>query len=377
MKLTKWIPILITAVIVWTIFILTCAKVSAHDTVKIRDGKEVHDAKQEREMNAERGKDSHWHFGETQFGAWDRCIADTYDEENHEYRPEMCDEEQSSEPDPPPQPKPEPPPPPQPKPRPKPQNDGLLPPSPPLQNDGLLPPPPNTTRTASPRRETRMESTDKSLLDYIARQDRKGFDVECEIEDTVEVIFDHGFSFHTLLVALDGVNTVADLWQYYDFLKEYDDTMSLLINGTWWRYDGDDDGIVGKVWLTPHMAIVIDYDGLPLIKELTGCRIPNQALVEIKAGFNFIGFPYIPDGYSLPSDFLSDNVSVVEVALKGDWKWIEEAGDSGDVPLRDGQGLGFISSKDFEIQLTAPDLPQAPMAQRGRILTTTWGAMKR
>ena len=141
MKLTKWLPILIAAAIAWTILVLMCAKVFGHDTVKIRDGKEVHDAERERESNDRRGNDSHWHFGETQFGAWDRCIADTYDEENHEYRPEMCDE---GPPPPPPPPKPEPPPPPEPKPEPPP------------------PPPPKTTttRTVTPRGDTRTESTE-------------------------------------------------------------------------------------------------------------------------------------------------------------------------------------------------------------------------
>ena len=79
------------------LIVMCCENGMTHDTVKIREGKEVHDPGREREINDDKDKDkrkdSHWHFSDSQSSAWNRCIADTYDEENHVYRPEMCNDD--------------------------------------------------------------------------------------------------------------------------------------------------------------------------------------------------------------------------------------------------------------------------------------------
>ena len=337
-------------VVIIVSWIMCCANALAHDTVEIRDGKDVHDAKQEREMNAERGKDSHWHFGAVQSGAWDRCIADSYDEENHEYRPEMCDE------GPPPEP----------------------------------PPPPRTTRTENTETRTStseiepptseqsivrdIEDAPTNVPEDVKLPEKEDVQVETPCKpELVPFGFYNRFSIHTLPVILEGIETIADLWEDYDFIEKRDGRIILYIDGTWLQYAGSGD--VGDIVLTPHTALIIENNGMNNFKHLVGCRVQNQESIVIKAGFNLVGFPQVPVGYVLPSDFIDEgDICAVIVAHKGELKLVGRAGDSGDVPLRDGQGLGIVSTTEFEIHLS---VPSAPSATRQGELTTTWGAMKR
>ena len=371
MKLTKWIPIRITAAIVWTIFILTCAKVSAHDTVKIRDGKEVHDAKQEREMNAERGKDSHWHFGETQFGAWDRCIADTYDEENDVYRPEMCDEGP-----PPPPPPPEPP-----------------------QNEGQSTPSRSTTRTRSTSSTTSTDSTSDSTAEvetYVTfpSPDKPPPAPEKPIAEIIEEVpeelepelvhFDYplwrgSYNLVSFPVVGEGIETVADFYDRYPFLNG--DVVYVLLEGVWYPYNGDADQIAGQVPIVPYLGVVFNLNYAHYL-GVNGIQLEGDGSIDLKPGLNILGLSELPSRYQRPSDLLVPGVEWVITRPSNStpeglsWYVISQGGDSGDeFPLAVGEAILIFCSVEVTLDMS-DTVPAAPSAQQSKTLTVSWGAIK-
>ena len=371
MKLTKWLPILIAAAIAWTILVLMCAKVFGHDTVKIRDGKEVHDAEWERESNDRRGNDSHWHFGEVQSGAWDRCIADSYDEENHEYRPEMCDEEQSSEPDPPP------------------------------------PPPPSTTSTTSQGQSTSTPSSTSTPTTTTRSTTRRPSStrstpasIELELQETVErppsqrepseivdaplpeplpepvvledmtYTFYEGWNLANFPVVAKGTHTFATMYEAWGLLH-----IVAEINHHFFSYSGEPP--FGSLTLYKHASFFVYVDE-DIAIDVRGVRRTNASrLNTLTPGINLIGFPSIPDWLHRPSDLLDiPGICTVVVTQEGELRLIGRVGDPGDEIVVEGQGFAVIASEDVVIWLDE-SVPSAPSAIRERTLTTSWGAMKR
>ena len=63
-----------------------CFGVGAHNTPKIRDGRESHTPSEDwhEDVHA-RWPEDHWHYSERQAGAWDQCVAEVYDETTDSY----------------------------------------------------------------------------------------------------------------------------------------------------------------------------------------------------------------------------------------------------------------------------------------------------
>ena len=323
-------------------WIMCCAKVLAHDTVEIRDGKDVHDAKQEREMNAERGKDSHWHFGAVQSGAWDRCIADTYDAENHEYRPDMCDEV----------PPPEPP-----------------PPSRKTSTREPEPPPPVTTPNTitvilddAADQDTVIPDTIKEMVDETP---------EPEMEDKREwqvYEFHQGWNLVMFSVLPEDVTNLEGLHTHL-----IPDTVLVVnVGGCWLMYQGK--GETGEIKLHPNMGIAV-YAPMPFSVTLIGHRIKLVTSFPIHAGLNLIGFSQPPPELETPSDLLSETGICVVVRGVGDVLYlIGRVGDRGDTELRPNEAFMAISLIDYDLDWYTPAAPAAPRMDN---MTTSWGAMKR
>ena len=224
---------------------------------------------------------------------------------------------------------------------------------------------PRETQTTRTRSETPDQEVERDPVETPSRTvtevlERILDDVKTNVPDDIEapcveklVPFDfwHGYNFHTLPVLPDSVTTIADLWDYYDFVGNGGGEFHIVIDGMWHRYDGNGD--VGEIPLTPHQGLLVTLKGVPAFNHLTGCPVKNQASITLNAGMSLVGFPVVPQGYVLPSDFLAhDSIDIILVTKNGAFKAIGRAGDDGDVPLVDGQSLLFIATSETELQFS-------------------------
>ena len=246
-------------------------------------------------------------------------------------------------------------------------------PEPPTPEPEIVTPPPITTTTTSI--EKSLDDAEDTISEDVVIPEPEIPIIEPElcIEERVERFFWKGYTLYTPTVLPEGVETLADLWEQYWFTGATGGSFYIYIDGCWLVYRGEGD--VGTIPLSPGMGVVVYQVSNGTLAGLTGCPVISQVQVELNAGLNLIGFPIVPDTVERPSDLLVPNIiCAVIVSVEGNLKIVGRAGDPGDEPLIDGQGLGVIATEPTILHL---ETPAAPMAQRSGTLITSWSEMKR
>ena len=246
-------------------------------------------------------------------------------------------------------------------------------PEPPTPEPEIVTPPPITTTTTSI--EKSLDDAEDTISEDVVIPEPEIPIIEPElcIEERVERFFWKGYTLYTPTVLPEGVETLADLWEQYWFTGATGGSFYIYIDGCWLVYRGEGD--VGTIPLSLGMGVLVYQVSNGTLAGLTGCPVISQAQVELNAGLNLIGFPIVPDTVERPSDLLVPNIiCAVIVSVEGNLKIVGRAGDPGDEPLIDGQGLMVIATEPTILHL---ETPTAPMAQRLGTQTTSWGEMKR
>ena len=170
--------------------------------------------------------------------------------------------------------------------------------------------------------------------------------------------FHSGWNFVTFPVLPNGVETLEGLYPHL-YPKLYTGTVLVVyVAGCWLNYAGE--GETGMIPLTVNMGVAV-YAEQAFRVTMFGHRATASEL-DLMPGGNFVG---APSDYEVPSDFLGEAIAVLR-EIDGELYLIGRAGDSGDEPFAENEAVMVISE----------GIPAAPMAQRKRILTMTWGGIK-
>ena len=143
----------------------------------------------------------------------------------------------------------------------------------------------------------------------------------------------------------------------------------------WYFYNGE--GVWGnlRIPLWSHFGMIVKLDEAETM-ELEGVPLEGKPTVPIREGWNLIGLPEAPAAYERPSDFLSDDISVVLITDETGFQLICRVGDPGDNLLYPGQALLLQSVTELTLDLSL-SVVAAPSVRRKGTLATSWGAMKR
>ena len=343
--------------IVWFV-LLAILFADAHDTPRIRSGAQTHTLTQKWGS----GGDLHWHEDADGrgAGAWDTCVAESYNTEKDRYDlPGACVE---------PEPKPEPEPPTTPTPRTNPTSS-------------------TSAVTVPPRGDTRIELPDPN--EQPAPPDNTSMidnPVEAVVEtEPVELLYHEwtwrrGYNLVSFPVMREGIETVADLYQEYALFNAPQDIIYVAIDGCWFAYNGQEGQVAGEVRITPYLGVVMVMDWTAIL-GMRGVKQIGDGELELMPGLNVVGLPELPSRYGKPSDFLE--VDGIEVVMATAWNdetkmshihVIGRAGDPGDNPLFRGQAVVLIVSTELTLDLSSDVLSALGVY---RMLRTSWGAMKR
>ena len=318
-----------------------------HDTPKIRAGTETHTLTK---VWPDGGRDLHWHEDADGrgAGAWDQCVADAYDPDTDSYdlRGGRCAEESL----------PSSPPPTTPRPRTNPTPSRSMP------DADKEPAPPDDTSMIDNPVEKVVEAAPVEFVYFQWNWWLKG-------ENLV-----------SFPVMKQRIETIADLYQeYIGLFNAPQDIISVLIDGIWFEYNGQEGQIAGDVRITPYLGVWMTLEWSRLL-GMNGAAQIGDGEIELTPGLNVVGLSELPSRYRLPSDFLSIN-GIESVQVTG-WSSEEEksvlltvdsAGDPGDEPLYLGQAVILIVSIQLTLDLSS-DVPSAPGIHRR--LITSWGTMK-
>ena len=261
------------------------------------------------------------------------------------------------------------------------------------------PPPPPPPIIDKPEPPQRSDTSDQTVIAESLEEAKETISDEVEVpeieeqatietepcvEEGVERTFYRGYTLYTPTVLPEGVVTLADLWEAYWWVGANEGAFYVVVDSEWLVYRGSGD--VGTLPLSAIGAILV-YQANSTLAGLQGCPVTSPAQIELKGGWNLIGFPKVPDLIERPSDLLSDIVCVVIVTQEGQFKKVFRAGDPGDAPLVNGQGLLVLAAEETTVALEVAQAPGASPAWRdpdkssvprpgGQVLTMAWGAIK-
>ena len=190
-----------------------------------------------------------------------------------------------------------------------------------------------------------------------------------------EFQFYRGFNIFAPSVQLDGIETIKDFWDRYSFLEALGAIIYINVEGSWYAYNSE-GGNAGNIPLNPYTAMIVYINGASLL-GMTGIPYPRpDDEVIIPIGLSAVAFPMLPTKIQRPSDFIEEyGASVVIVTVKGMLKLVGRAGDEGDNPISENQGVIVVTENMITIDF--PDVPQAPQAHRAGALATSWGRIKK
>ena len=337
------------------IILLACIiEAWGHDTPKIQDGRDTHTLSQQW---PDGGEDLHWHEDADGrgAGAWDQCVADAYNPETDSYNLPggRCAEESTP---PPPVRQPAPPPPSE--------------PDPPTIRSQSTTPSATTTTTIEESLGNVQETIPEDV--EVPEPEMPMTEPEMCVEEYVERTFWKNYTLYTPTVLPSGVETLADLWEQYWWVGATEGAFYVYIDGCFLIYRGEGD--IGTIPLTPNMGILVNQGRNGTLAGLRGCPVASQPQIELRQGWNLIGFPTAPETFERPSDLLNGSIASVIVSVEGELKLITRADDPGDEPFVNGQGLMVKAMQPTTINL---DIASAPSIRRSvGNMTTTWGAMK-
>ena len=255
------------------------------------------------------------------------------------------------------------------------ENDPPPPPPPPTETMGHNWEPPETEST---RRVRDRETTDTTT------EPVKEVKEEVKIPEPVEppppVIpkqyaefqFYKGINFFSMPLYLDGINTIADLWNKYQFLQ-LNGLIYVLVDNCWLTYNGQEDQVAGDIPLTPYTALALSLIS-PSLVGMRGVPYELQETLELTIGANLIAFPVLPKGVVRPSDLIALGAENVLVTIKGKPYLIAREGDTGDEPISPNHGLLVTTQNPIVLEFLI--VSAAPAATKKKTLITSWAKQK-
>ena len=333
------IPLCIIVGIVLAFLVMFASETWGHDTPEIRNGDETHILT--REWKTSYRKDRHWHEDADAggAGAWDKCIAEAYDEDTDSYG--LCEGRVVEEP------------------------------VPTTRRQSTTSSTPTITTIEESLDNAQDTIPDEVVMPEPVEPEPVNTPVPCT-ETRVERIFYKGYTLYAPSVLSDGVETLSGLWERNWFTGSTQGAFYVVVDSSWLVYRGDGD--VGDIPLRPDIGILVYQETNGTTAGLKGCPVALPMEIELNAGVNLIGFPTVPESIKRPSDLLSDVAIGVIATQRGEFSLVTQVGDTGDDLLTDGQGLIVITTQATTINL---DVASAPSVKRKGTLATSWGAMKR
>ena len=238
------------------------------------------------------------------------------------------------------------------------------------------------TRQSARRTSTTIVPSSPSPVLYGRASYTEPIEVEPEcVEQITQHFLWQGETLFGLRLLPEGVETLADFWDAYEFSVDKGNKIWTYFGG-WNAYDAGEHWGMATLPISANMGFVIDQNHSTLI-NIEGCPLENEERVWLFPGINIVGFPEPPELFERPSDFLSETILSVKVQVGTPYgalyHTIEAPGDKGDTPIKAGQAVILNSTEHQWLNLSTPisAAPQAPMAQRVGTLATSWGAMKR
>ena len=345
------IPLCIIVGIVLAFLVMFASDTWGHDTPEIRNGDETHILT--REWKTSYRKDRHWHEDADAggAGAWDKCIAEAYDEDTDSYG--LCEGRIVEEPEPPP-------------------------PSRPVRTST-----PTSRGTQSGRTSAhRSQIVAPTLLcDALISRDGLRSSEVCHEWDFRES------SFVGIPVLPDSVETIDDLWIYFRDLTGREIDIKFLISGWLWQtYEGYSR--LGEIPITPHMGIGVNERTIGFIDSPMGI-IGNQVqgetvILEKPKGaphrYHFVGFPESPANFPTFGDLLVRGVSHVRrrILVDGqlDYQHIyKTSNEDADEMIQPGDAVVMLITREVTLDLSG-SVAAAPSIKRKGTLAMSWGAMK-
>ena len=187
-----------------------------------------------------------------------------------------------------------------------------------------------------------------------------------------EFQFYKGINFFSMPLYLDGINTIADLWNKYQFLQ-LNGLIYVLVDNCWLTYNGQEDQVAGDIPLTPYTALALSLIS-PSLVGMRGVPYVLQETLELAIGANFVAFPILPTGVVRPSDLIALGATAVLVSIKGVPYLIGRAGDPGDDPISPNHGMLVVTQNPIVLEFAI--VAAAPAAIKKKTLITSWAKQK-
>ena len=187
-----------------------------------------------------------------------------------------------------------------------------------------------------------------------------------------EFQFYKGINFFSMPLYLDGIDTVADLWNKYQFLQ-LNGEIYAYVDGCWLTFNGQEGQIAGDIPLTPYTALSVGLTS-PSLVGMRGVPYELKETLELTIGSNLIAFPVLPTGVERPSDLIALGADSVMVTIKGTAYLIGRAGDPGDDPISPNHGMLVVTQNPIVLEFAI--VAAAPAAIKKKTLITSWAKQK-